>query len=78
MSNRDFSPAFRRAIQIFAYRVVEADFAFFDQHHNGRGDKLFAERTDPKDCVRRNRDFGIHISKAISAQLENLPIFDHG
>jgi hypothetical protein len=54
--------------------LSSSDLAVFDQHHHGRGRKLFSHRTGLKDGLRLDRDLVLDISEAVALGQHRLPI----
>lgn len=64
--DEDRFPGVGRVWEIFRDAVVEADFALFNEHHDGGGDELLAHRAGLKKCFGFYRDVQLHVSEAIA------------
>lgn len=68
----DGLPTGGRVGKIFCDAVVEADFAFFDEHHDGGGDELLADGARLKQRIWFNGCVEFKVGEAVAFGEEDL------
>src|SRR5437867_8724019 len=78
MPNGNILPRFRRAFEVFTHPIINADLALFDQQHDPRGKKLFADRTYLVNGVWLGGYVQLDVRQAVAFRLDDLAVLDGG
>src|SRR5713226_4579961 len=77
MANRDVFPGGRRVRKVLVNSVVEANFSFFDEHHDGGGGELLAHGPGLEDRLGLHGHAELNIRHSIAAGLYDFSVMNY-